>query len=105
VSTTSHDLGHLEALLKSIWLGVISAAAVSVMLLKFLSGAPDNVSFIESINPVAVVNGLAFAFGFGAGLPTPLALITAAFVIVSIPIATFLLVRRFTRRFDRRARA
>jgi hypothetical protein len=105
VSTTSHDSIHLEARLKSFWLGVISAAVVFVMLLKFLSGAPDNASFMESINPVAVVNGLAFAFGFGAGFPTPLALITAVFVIVSIPTATFLLVRRLTRRFDRRARA
>jgi len=76
-----------------------------VLLLKFLSGAPDNASFIESINPVAAVERLAFVLGFGAGLPTTLALITAACLLVLIPVATFLLVRRSMRRFDSRVRA
>lgn len=91
--------------MKSLWLGVISAVAVLVMLLKFLSGAPSNASFLESLSPVEAVRNLAFALGFGAGLPTTVALIAAACLVVLIPVATFLLVRRFTRRIDKGSRA
>lgn len=95
----------MEAVLKSVWLGVISAAAIFVLLLKFLSGAPDNASFIESVNPVEAIERLAFVLGFGAGLPTTLALITAACLVILVPVATFFLVRRLMRRFDSRTRA
>lgn len=91
--------------MKSVWFGVISAITVFISLLKFLSGAPDNASFIESLNPVKAVEGLAFALGFGAGLPTTLALITATCLVVLIPVATFFLVQRLMRRFDSRTHA
>jgi len=84
---------------------MISAVAMLVLLLKFLSGAPDNASFLESLSPVVAVKNLAFALGFGAGLPTTVALIAAACIVVLIPVATFLLVRRFMRRIDKRSRA
>jgi hypothetical protein len=87
--------------LKSLWLGVISAVAVLVMLLEFLSGAPSNASFLESLSPAEAVRNLAFALGFGAGLPTTVALIVAACLVVFIPVATFLSVRRFARRIDK----
>jgi hypothetical protein len=91
--------------MKSSVLGAIFAVAMLVLLLPFLSGAPDNASFIESINPVEAVKHLAFAFGFGAGLPTPLAVITAVGVLILIPVATFLVVRSIARRFDSRTHA
>jgi hypothetical protein len=91
--------------MKSLWFGVISAVAVLVMLLKFLSGAPNNASFLESLSPVEAVKNLAFALGFGAGLPTTVALIVAVCVVALIPVATFLLVRRFTRHLDKGSRA
>jgi hypothetical protein len=90
--------------MKSSILGAIFAVAMLVLLLQFLSGAPDNASFIESINPVEAVEHLAVAFGFGAGLPTTLAVITAAGVLILMPVATFLVVRSIARRFDRRTR-
>jgi hypothetical protein len=64
--------------MKSLWFGVISAVAVLVMLLKFLSGAPSNASLLESLSPVEAVKNLVFALGFGAGLPTTVAVIAAA---------------------------
>jgi hypothetical protein len=88
-----------------LWFGSISAVAVLVVLLKFLSAAPTNASFLESLSPVAAVRNLAFALGFGAGVPTTVALIAAACLVVLIPVATFLLVRRFTRRIDKGSRA
>jgi uncharacterized membrane protein YhaH (DUF805 family) len=91
--------------MKSLWFGVISAVAVLVMLLKFLSGAASNSSFLESLSTVEAVKNLAFALGFGAGLPTTVALIAAVCVVALIPVATFLLVRRFTRRLDKGSRA
>jgi hypothetical protein len=91
--------------MKSLWFGVISAVAVLVMLLKLLSGAPSNASLLESLSPVEAVKNLVFALGFGAGLPTTVAVIAAACIVVLIPVATFLLVRRFTRRIDRGSRA
>lgn len=91
--------------MKSLWFGVISAVAVLVMLLKFLSGAPRNASLLESLSPVEAVKNLVFALGFGAGLPTTVAVIAAACIVVLIPVATFLLVRRFTRGIDKGSRA
>jgi hypothetical protein len=91
--------------MKNSALGAIFAVAMLVLLLHFLSGAPDNASFLESMNPIEAVKNLAFAFGFGAGFPTPLAVITAAGVLTLIPVATFLVVRGIARRFDRRTGA
>jgi hypothetical protein len=87
--------------MKSVWLGAISGVAMLVWLIKFLCFAPDGTSFIESINPVVAIEGLAFAFGFGLGVPTPFAVIAAVGLFILIPYATFLLIRRLTRRFDK----
>jgi hypothetical protein len=100
-----YDSDHLEDFMKSLWFGVISALAVLVILLTFLSGAPSNASFLESLSPVDAVRNLAFALGFGAGFPTTFALISAVCLVILIPVATFLLVRRFTRRIDKGPRA
>lgn len=86
--------------MKSLLVGATAAVAMLFLLLQFLSNVPDSASLIESINPVVAVKTLAFVFGFGAGLPTTLAVITAVGVLILIPIATFLVVRRITRRFD-----
>jgi hypothetical protein len=98
------NFGDLEAILKSVWIGAAAAVAVLVPLLRFLSGAPDNAGLMTTLNPVEAVKNVAFALGFGAGLPTPLALIVATVILVAVPVATFLLVRRIARRFDGRAR-
>lgn len=82
----------------------MAAVAVLVPLLRLLSGAPDNVGLMATLNPVEAVKNLAFALSFGAGLPTPLALILATLLLAAIPVATFLLVRRIARRFDGPAR-
>ena len=105
VSTTSCGPGNMEAIMKSFLLGVISAVAVFVLLLCFLSRAPGNASIIESIDFVEAVERLAFVLGWGLGLPTPFALLTAACVMLIIPVTAFLLVRRFMRRFDGRGPA
>jgi len=79
--------------------------AVFVLLPCFLSRAPGNASIIESIDLVEAVERLAFVLGWGLGLPTPLALLAAACVVLIIPVAAFLLVRRFMRRLDGRGPA
>jgi hypothetical protein len=91
-------------LMKSWLLGSVSVASMLVLLLQLLSGAPDSAGLVESINPLAAVRNLAFALGFGAGLPTNLAVIPAAGLLILIPVVTFLLTRRIARRFVDRER-
>lgn len=90
--------------MKSAWVGATAAVAVLVPLLRLLSGAPDNVGLMATLDPVVAARNLAFVLGFGAGSPTPLAIIAAVLILVAIPVATFLLVRRIARRFEGRAR-
>lgn len=80
-----------------------AALLVFLLVLQVVSRVSGPTGSTDTLSPFAAVECLAFAIGFGAGLPNGLAVAVAIIVLLILPVAAFMLVRRAARRFDRKA--
>ncbi len=80
-----------------------AALLVFLLVLQVVSRVSGPTGSTDTLSPFAAVECLAFAIGFGAGLPNGPAVAVAIVVVLILPVATFMLVRRAARRFDRKA--
>lgn len=84
---------------KSAVISIMAAIVAFFSLCLLFSGAPGNAGLLASIDPVNAVKGLSFALSFAAGMPTIAAVLSAIAVFVLVPVAVFLIARRFLRRY------
>ncbi len=75
----------------------IGSAFISLALflgLVFVFGGNGEEISLGHFNPIASINGLAFAFAFGLGVPVWLSFILAGLMIFGIPLALFYCLKR-----------